>query len=384
MVRVISILFTIIICLEANSQSDTTIANYDKKMDFQPKLKFPFIPNPLFLTFNRIEGYTPFIRGDLTFKHLNDLNIFGNLNYSTNKNNFTYSLNLDAPIIKNKLTFGGAYFNSIKSNETWTILEFENTLAGILLHKDYMNYYSVQGYKFSLDYFFNKKISVEAKYLNFNYNNLCDSVDFAKSLFNNKSKYRINPSITPSKQNAIELIFSCNQFRHSEFFGNSGWQTNVTYRLEYGDLKNNFLNISSSIDKFAWGFQKIHVAANLILNSGDFRQQYLYGLGGTRVMKGFNPYTVVGQNLLYINADYYFSSKRVKALLVPIFFSELGKVWNSSNYNISGNVVPNHNWLMDVGIGLDFAHFIRLNLATQFNDIRNWQFSINLNIDKLN
>ena len=379
MFRLIIILIVIVICSNIYSQSDSINAvNYDKKIEIKPKI-------PIGLYFNRIEGFTPFFKGGITFKHINDLNINPELNYSSNKNNFTYNLSVNFPILKNKLLIGGSYFNNIISNEQWTVSRLENTIAGIFSNKDYMNYYSINGYSFSSQYFINKTISFDLKYLKLNYNDSGDSTGFAKTLFKSDNIYRTNPSIFEERQNAIVCGLKINQLKVSPFFGKLGWHTNIIYRREFGDTKNNLLNISSSLYMLTWGLQKIYLSGNLILNDGSYKHQYLHGLGGIRVMKAFGPYTDIGQDLAYINIEYQFANhslnKKGKGMRIkPIIFSEFGKIWDTTEPSDQFNNVQHVKLLSDLGIGLILDQAIRLNLAKQINNKGNWQFSINLGI----
>jgi hypothetical protein len=377
MFRSILMSVLIVICSNVYSQSDTIKAvNYDKKIDFITK-------TPIGLYFNRIEGYTPLLKGEIIFKHINDLSVKSNLNYSTNKNNFTYSISVNYPILKDKITIGGSYFDNIFSNEHWTVSRLENTVAGIFFNIDYMNYYSINGYSFSSQYFINKTISFGLRYMKLNYSDLGDSTGFARSLFRSNNIYRINPSISEERQNAIEFNLKFNKLKDSPFFGKSGWHTNIIYKTEYGDIKNNLLNISSSLYILTWGLQKIYFSGNLIMNNGSYKQQYLHGLGGIRVMKAFGPYTDIGQDLAYINIEYQFAdhslNKKSKAMLIkPIIFSEFGKIWDTTEPDDQINNVQHVKLLSDLGIGLIFSKRIRFNLAKQINNTGNWQFSINL------
>jgi hypothetical protein len=377
MSRFILMSILIAICSNVYSQSDTIkTVNYDKKIDFKTKA-------PIGLYFNRIEGYTPLLKGEIIFRHINDLSVKSNLNYSTHKNNFTYSISVSYPVLKDKITIGGSYFDNIFSNEHWTVSRLENTVAGIFINKDYMNYYSINGYSFSSQYYINKTISFGLRYIKFNYRDLGDSTGFAKSLFRSNNTYRINPSISEERQNAIEFNIRFNQLKDSPFFGKSGWHTNIIYKTEYGDIKNNLLNISSSLYILTRGLQKIYFSGNLIMNNGSYNHQYLYGLGGIRVMKAFDPYTDIGQDLAYLNIEYQFAShslnKKSKAMpVLPIIFGEFGKIWDTTEPDDQISNVQHAKLLSDLGIGLIFNKRIRFNLAKQINNKGNWQFSVNL------
>jgi len=366
---------SMLICRNANSQIDTTKLGYDKKIDFKTKF-------PVGFYFNRIEGYTPFLKGEIIFKHIHDLNIKGNLNYSTNRNNFTYSIRLNYPILNHKIKIGGHCFNDIMSNESWTVSRLENTIAGIFSNKDYMNYYSINGYSLPLQYILNNHISFGIEYLHFKYDDLGDSTSFAKSLFKSNNAYRVNPSIFEAKQNAIAFKFVCDRLVDGSFFGESGWYSEVIYKAEFGDIQNNFFSLLSAGYIPTWGLQKIYVSGNLIMNNGDFYRQYLYALGGIKVMKAFDPYTDFGQNLAYVSFEYHFPryslSTKSKSWIKPIVFSEFGKIWDSTETDVMTSNVQHYDLLTDVGIGVILNKLIRFNLAKQIKKEGNWQFTMNL------
>lgn len=371
----IVISFGILICKKADSQIDSTKSNYDKKIDYLNKV-------PVGLYFNRIEGYTPFIYEDLVFNHLHDLNVKVNLNYATNNNDLTYSLNVNYPFFKGKVKIGGSYFKNNVSNESWTASRLENTLAGILSKRDYWDYYSVEGYNFLLQCPINKKISFGVKLKWFKYNDLGDSIGFAQSLFRSKHTYRGNPSIFEALQNAIEFNFTLNQLINSPFFGQSGWYSKIIYRRESGDIKNNYLNISSALYIPARGNDKIYLSGNLIMNDGDYKQQYLFGLGGNRVMKAIDPYIDRGQNLGYLNLEYQFSKRQPrdkrKSTIQTIIFSEFGKIWDSTKPEDAAVDVKHIGLLTDIGIGVILDNHMRFNLARELGNAGNWRLSVNI------
>ncbi len=227
---------------------------------------------PFGIYFNRVEGYTPLLREEVIFKHANDLSVKGNLPYSTHRNRFSYYLEVKYPVIRDKLKISGSIFDNVVSNEYWTVSVYENTLAGIFYNIDYMNYYSLKGYGFSTQYFFNKTVSIRVNYMKLNYKDLGDSIGFARSLFKSDNEYRINPSVPEEEQDAIIFNLKIDKLRSGLFFGESGWQTGITYKMEYGDIRNHLLNISSSMYLLSWGLQKIYFSGNLIMNKGSYRQ----------------------------------------------------------------------------------------------------------------
>ncbi len=356
-------------CSKAYCLTDSIKSKRVKNIDFRTA-------RPVDLYFNRLEGYTPFFYEDMVFKNLNKLNVIANVNYAIHKNNLTYFLEVNYPIFKGKVTLGGSCFDKYISNESWTMSRVTNTVAGIFAGKDYWNYYDIRGFSFPIRYFINKKTSIELKYMRFDYRDLGDSANFAKSLFRDAKRYRVNPSIEEAKQNALEFQFLFNNISDSPFFGRRGWFSQIICRNEYGDLVNKSLNI------YTGGYiptrldQRLYIAGKLILNEGDYRQQYLYSFGGMGVMRALDPYSDVGQNLGYGNIEYQFSRilKSKKYWMKPVLFSEIGKIWDSS--------VKHNDIITIAGIGLLFKG-IRFNLARQIEGSGNWQFSLNFNSNSL-
>jgi len=281
------------------------------------------------------------------------------------------------PIFKGKVTLGGSYFDKYTSNESWTLSRVTNTLAGIFAGKDYWNYYDTRGFSFPIRYLINKNTSFELKYIRFDYRDLGDSANFAKPLFRDTKGFRVNPSIEEAKQNALEFRFSFNNISDSPFFGRRGWFSQITLRNEYGDLINRSLNIASGGYIPTWLDQRFYIAGRLIMNDGDYKQQYLYSFGGMGVMRALDPYSNIGQNLGYGNIEYQFSRilKSKKYWMKPVLFGEIGKIWDSSNVP----VLVEHNDIITIaGIGLIFRE-IRFNLARQIEGSGKWQFSLNIN-----
>jgi hypothetical protein len=354
---------------QAYSQKDSIKSKWIKKIDFRTVM-------PAGLYFNRIEGYTPFFYEDMVFKSLKNLNVIANVNYATYKNNLTYFLEVNYPISKGKITLGSSYFDSYISNESWTMSRLTNTVAGIFAGKDYMNYYGIKGFSFPIRYLINKKTSLELKYIRLDYESLGDSTSFAKPLFTKTKGFRVNPPIDEAKQNALEFRFSFNNISDSPFFGKRGWFSQIICRKEYGDLVNKSLNIASGGYIPTWLDQRFYIAGKLILNNGDYRQQYLYSFGGMGVMRALDPYSDVGQNLAYGNIEYQFSRilKSKKYWMKPVLFSELGKIWDSTDVPVT---VKHHDITTVAGLGLIFKD-IRFNLARQTGSSGNWKFSLNI------
>ena len=354
------------------SQPDTTIANYKEKA---------IIGYEGGLYFNRVEGYTPFLKGGVKFSNMN---ISGGLNYSTNKKAFTYNVDLGYQLVKDKLVVGGSFYDKPASNEVWTISRSMNTLMGILFSKDYMNYYSKKGYEFYSKYIVNEAMSLGVRYSRFDYVDWGSSEGFAKSLFKSKNEPRVNPAITEGTQNSIEFNLTFNKQRNSMFFDDLGWQAGITYKNEFGDFENNMLNISSLAYIPTWGFQKLRLESNLIMNQGDYLQQYLYGLGGLKIMKAFHPYADIGQNLFYADIQYQFAKRSTKGpWFKPVVFCEIAKVWDSSKISNAHH----DDILIDAGVmllsnGLGFGGF-NVGFAQQICNGNSWRVFVNFEFPKL-
>ena len=100
------------------------------------------------------------------------------------------------------IQIGAGYFDHTASNEGWIIGEIENSVAGVLLHEDFMDYYALKGWRGWVQLQVKEWLTLRALFQSAEYGNLKKNTDWSLCPAKRK-RFRVNPDVAEGKENLI-------------------------------------------------------------------------------------------------------------------------------------------------------------------------------------
>ncbi|MDZ7288556.1 MAG: BamA/TamA family outer membrane protein [candidate division KSB1 bacterium] len=248
--------------------------------------------------------------------------------------------------IPNRLTIGAEYFYKVDTNDRWIVSELENSLAGIFLHEDFMDFFSKKGGRVFLDYQLAQIHTLRAEVGAHRYETLQRNSDW--SLFGGGKDYPGNPrpssfhafGLEAGREVAVRLIAAFD-WRDNPVFPNVGWQAESYVERTGNDFETNGMFLTVKRYQPTLSDQKLLAKVMFGTRSGSFAYQHLLTLGGLSSLRGYREKEFVGNRLLYANTTYVIGQSAFDGLLrkLPLrylpfweiisigLFAETGYAW---------------------------------------------------------
>lgn len=211
--------------------------------------------------------------------------------------------------VPNRLTFGAEYFNKVETNDRWIVNEFENSLAGIFYHEDFMDFYSRKGGRGFVDYQLAQVHTLRLDVSQHRYENLRRNSNW--SLLGGDKIYPLNPRFVQSHGFAIvdgdELAVKLTgafDWRDNPVFPNLGWLAEGYFERTGNDFSTNGLFLTFKRYQPTLSDQKLVAKFMFGSRSGSFASQHLLTLGGLSSLRGYREKEFVGNRLLFANVNY--------------------------------------------------------------------------------
>jgi len=266
--------------------------------------------------------------------------------------------------IPGRLTFGAEYFNKVETNDRWIVSEIENSLAGIFLHEDFMDYYGRKGGRGFLDYQLAEIHTLRLEASRHRYERLRRNTNW--SLFGGDKVYPLNPrtlesagfNIIDGDEVSVKLIGAFD-WRDNPVFPNVGWLAEGYFERTADDFETNGLFLIFKRYQPTLSDQKLVARFMFGSRTGSFASQHLLNLGGLGSLRAYREKEFAGNRLLFANVNYVIGQTAFGGLLrktpllhyLPFWetislalFAETGYAWIAD---------PNHP---DLGL-LDFGQF---------------------------
>ncbi|MGH7453337.1 MAG: DUF5686 family protein, partial [bacterium] len=246
----------------------------------------------------------------------------------------------------NRLTFGAEYFYKLDTNDRWIVSEFENSLAGIFLHEDFMDFFSRKGARAFVDYQLAQVHTLRLEASGHRYEPLRRNSNW--SLFGGDKDYPLNPRSAPLSPFGVQsgeeisvTLIGAFDWRDNPVFPNLGWQVEGYFERTAKDFETNGLFLTMKRYQPTFSDQKLLAKIMFGSRSGSFAYQHLLTLGGLSSLRGYRDKEFVGNRLLFANVTYQVGQSAFGGLLrrlplhyIPFwetlslgFFAETGYAW---------------------------------------------------------
>jgi len=266
---------------------------------------------------------------------------------------------------------GVDYFNKVDNNDRWLLSSFENTLAGIFLHEDFMDHFGRRGVRGYLDYRFNQTHSVRFDVSGQRYEVLQKNSNW--SIFGQNKDYPPNVRTAYPVLSGEELSLRLSTVldgRDNPVFPLSGWYADAQLEFTQQDFETQGLFVTLKRYQPTYGDQKFQIKLLAGTRSGSRAFQHLLPLGGLGSLRGFREKEFLGDRLLYVNANYIIGQQwlhHVPLNILPFWesvsmgvFAEGGYAWFADPQNADAGMFDFGAFSLrdlrsDVGFSVYFA-----------------------------
>ncbi len=189
------------------------------------------------------------------------------------------------------LELGVEGYSLTDTKDQWIIHPMENTLAALLMHEDFRDYFKREGYTVHVAYYSardNFRSEASVAYSADRYDSLSNKVDWA--LFGGDKRFRVNPAIQPDRIHNITGSLGLNTVtRYSG--GDEGW--NITATAEFakrsygGDAE--FDRYILDLRRFQplGRYENFNIRVRGGSASGVLPQQRVFDMGGLGTLNAF-------------------------------------------------------------------------------------------------
>jgi outer membrane protein assembly factor BamA len=220
----------------------------------------------------------------------------------------------------NRLTLGAEYFYKVDTNDRWIISEVSNSLAGIFLHEDYMDFFGKKGVHGFVDYQLAQIHTLRTEIGSYRYETLRRNSNW--SLFGRDKDYPFNPrpflsdsfDVQAGRELSVRLIAAFD-WRDNPVFPNIGWQAEGYFERTGKDFETNGLFLTIKRYQPTLSDQKLLTKVMFGSRSGSLAYQHLMTLGGFSTMRAYREKEFVGNRLLFANATYVIGQSAFGGLL---------------------------------------------------------------------
>jgi hypothetical protein len=301
---------------------------------------------PVVFKYNRVQGLFLGLTVPKDYiSRYNALKIHGFGGYGFREKNWDFELGVNRWFFDRtqyRFELGAEVYDLTDTKDDWYISHLENSLASILIHEDYQDFYRRSGFNFHASQNLSEYFKGTITYSNDEYESVEKNTDWA--IFGGKKKFRQNPLIDEGNMRSLhgELYLDT---RNSHDNPNRGWFAKLGI-----ETSNSGLNSDFSFNQYIFEvrrYQKLSFRDRLdmrikaVTSEGSVPRQRLYQLGGAGTMRGFkNKFlrggddSFGGDRMLLINLEYIISPKIFgRDFLFDgdaryIIFFDAGNVWN--------------------------------------------------------
>ena len=292
--------------------------------------------------FNRVEGM--FLGLGVTFQpeQAQGLRLFGDVGYGF-KNEKDKRVRWSAGVRKdfitaNRLSLGATAFNQVYSQDQWFVSTVENSVAGIFLKEDFMDFVGRKGGVIYADYRFLQQHVVRAEIVTYEYEILKKNTNW--SLFGGDKQFPANarPSVpyAEGRENSFRLMAAFD-WRDNPVFPIIGWYAEGIIEKTSNDFSTTGLFFTVKRFQPTWGEQKLQAKVMFGSRTGSFAYQHLMSLGGVGSLRGFREKEFAGNRFLFGSMNYTFGQtllRRIPLHFVPLWdtlalgvFADAGLAW---------------------------------------------------------
>jgi hypothetical protein len=207
------------------------------------------------------------------------------------------------------LEFGGEGYTLTDTKDPWKISQCENTIAALVFHEDFRDYFERYGYTLHAAYYTQQndfKGEFQIAYLADHYDSLTNKVDWA--LFGGDKHFRENPLIGPGKLRSV--LFSGGVTTVSKTAnGPEGWTLFGSVeiaRKDWGGDYNDFERYVIDVRRLQLlgTYDNLNIRFRAGTSGGTLPQQKGYDLGGLGTLNAYPVNFLSGNRMLLMNAEF--------------------------------------------------------------------------------
>ena len=352
---------------------------------FQRARNYSFYTNT---HFNRVEALYLNLGFKLHPQKWNGLTLYGDVGYGfKNENHRQWRWQTGVQkifFLPQQFALGADFFNKVDSNDRWLISSLENTLAGIFLHEDFMDYFGRRGVRGYLDYRFTQSHSIRAEVSGHRYEELRRNSNW--SVFGQNKDYAPNVRTSFPVLTGEELSIRLSAVldgRDNPVFPLSGWYADAQLEATQKDFETEALFLTLKRYQPTFGDQKFQFKLHAGTRSGSRAFQHLLPLGGLGNLRGYREKEFIGDRLLYMNANYVIGQQwlhHVPLNLLPFWesisvgvFAEAGYAWFADPQSADAGLFDFGNFQLhdlrsDAGFSIYFAeNLVRVDFASRLD-----------------
>ncbi len=330
------------------------------------------------VSYNRVDGLFLGGRKPREFYRRHGIfQIYGLTGIGLKSDRFQYQIAVERSFFPGDIQFaiGFEAFDLTYSEDEWVISTFENSLAALLLHEDYQDYYRRFGYGGYVSQQFTQYARLKVGYYEEEHQSLKLKTDWA--LFGGNKKFRLNPSIDDLKLRGIYsqlqldtrnrwraphygwLISLAGEYFPSELKGDSDFERYILDIRRYQPLsRGEYLNLRIRVGE----------------STGRLPSQKYFDLGGISTLRAFDYKTLTGDRMILGNVEYQINWDRLSwnpdiPLISDfnlILFCDAGYAWLKKDLDFQE--IRTQDLYSDAGIGFSNASgSIRLDIAKRLD-----------------
>lgn len=323
---------------------------------FERVIDGDFVDRPKRLTpystsrFNRVEGL--FLGLGLTLRPAGApaLRFFGDVGYGF-KNQKDRRVRWRTGVRKdftstNRLSLGLTAFDQVNTQDQWFVGMLENSLAGVFLHEDFMDFAGRRGGILYSDYRFSLQHTVRAEVASYEYQILRTNNSW--SLFGGNKAFPSNPrprlgyGYAEGREHAFRLMAAFD-WRDNPVFPIIGWYAEGIIEKTTGDFSTTGLFLTLKRYQPTFGDQKLQAKVMFGSRQGSFAYQHLMSLGGVGNLRGYGDKEFAGNRFFFSSVNYVFGQdllRRIPLHFVPLWdalslglFADTGWAWMADSTN---------------------------------------------------
>ncbi len=330
-----------------------------------------------FFRYNRVDGLVLGIsKSRETYRRRGGLQLYGMAGVGLKSKRFQYRAVLERSFfpIDFQFAIGGEVYDMTHTEDLWIIPAMENSLAAMLIHEDFHDYYRRKGYGGYIVQNFGRHLMVKAGYYEEEHENLEVTTNW--SLFGGKKRFRPNP---PIDEISLKGIYGrvCLDTRNRQRAPRRGWLVQLMAEYFPADLNN-----LTAYERYILDirrYQPISRGENLNFRfrmgetAGTVPVQKYFDLGGISTLRAYDYKSFTGTRMVLANLEYHINWDRLDwypdipfldmiDLFNLILFVDAGLAWERSEKDFQK--LNAEDLRADVGIA--FANddgTVRLNIA---------------------
>jgi hypothetical protein len=307
----------------------------------------------------------------------NILSIYGFGGYGFQEKRLRYRLGIDRYFFDQRdfrFEVGASFYDLTDTRDEWIITPLENTLASLLIHEDFQDFYRRKGFDIHVSQNFTIFLKGSLTFRNDEYESLKNNTDWA--LFGGKKTFRLNPEIDEGNMRSLtgEIYLDT---RNDQHWPRYGWYGKLSWEYSDSEIGSDFSfdQIEFEVRHYLpvsrgerFDFRIMAGSAN-----GHLPLQKVFQIGGFSTLRGFDYKEFVGDRLLLANIEYTVSPANFSRDILffddlrLIFYSDIGAAWFStddSNFTKGFEYLTWNSLKSNIGIAFsDWKGHFRIDLA---------------------